>query len=156
MKTGHKTAIIGVLVIIITALHYTLSPQIGPVHEILGRAYYIPIVLGGLWFGWKGGLLTALIISIPYAPHAFHGWHSPYSVYFRALELIMYHVIGAVVGVLSERTQRALKIEKQSREEKAAAYEKLRQKTEELFAMEEHLHRSERLAALGKLSAGAA
>jgi two-component system sensor histidine kinase HydH len=156
MNPRIKITVIAVLAVIITIAHYMFSPRLGPVHEILGRAYYIPVVLGGLWFGLRGGLLTAFLISIPYIPHAFHGWEGPNTFIFRFLEIIMYHVIGAVVGILSARTREALDLEKKTRLDKEAAYEELRLKTEQLFTMEEQLRRSDRLAALGRLSAGLA
>ena len=163
MKSKHKLAIVALLIAAITTLHYVIDPSIGAIHELLGRAYYIPVVLAGLWFGWKGGIICAVVISIPYWPHAFHGWHSPYSPFFRLLEIVMYHVIGGVVGILSEKTGRALTTARDSLhekekalDEKAFAYEELQKKTKELFELEEHLRRSDRLAALGKLSAGLA
>jgi hypothetical protein len=49
----------------------------GPAHDIYQRVYYFPIILAALWFGARGGLLTAILIAIAYFPHALHGWHGP-------------------------------------------------------------------------------
>jgi len=156
VKPRVQIALIAGIAVIVTVLHYMIDPHAGAVHDILQRIYYLPVVLGGLWFGLRGGILTAVLISIVYFPHAYHGWHGPQSLFFRMSEITMYHVIGGLTGILSSRLKAALMAEKRERNERETAYEGLRHKTEELFALEEQLRRSERLAALGRLSAGLA
>lgn len=147
---------IAALVVIATGLHYGIDVKEGAVHDVLLRAYYLPIVLAGLWFGVRGGLLTAVIVSVIFFPHALHGWNAPYTNVFRFIEIGMYNVIGALTGVMSSRARRALEAEKFARVEREQAYEALRAKTEQLFEIEDQLRRSERLAALGRMSAGLA
>ena len=125
-------------------------------HDVLLRSYYLPIVLAGLWFGARGGLVTAAVVSVVFFPHALHGWHAPYTFVFRLIEILMYHVIGALTGVMSSRARLALIAEKDARLEREQAYDDLKAKTRLLFEMEEQLRRSERLAALGRMSAGLA
>ncbi len=36
--------------------------------EILHRLYYLPIILSGLLFGFKGGLLSAVVVNILFIP----------------------------------------------------------------------------------------
>jgi len=156
MKPRGQIALIAGIAIAVTLSHYVVNPHAGALHDMLQRLYYLPVVLAGLWFGWRGGLLTAVLISVVYFPHAYHGWHGPQSLFFRMSEITMYHVIGGLTGVLSSKIKAALAAERSARQEREAAYERLRKQTAELFAMEEHLRRSERLAALGRLSAGLA
>jgi signal transduction histidine kinase len=68
----------------------------------------------------------------------------------------MYNVIGGLTGLMSSTTKRALSAEKSERLGRERAYEDLKEKTELLLNMEEELRRSERLAALGRMSAGLA
>lgn len=151
-----RIVLIVALVVLATALHYGIDVQAGAVHDVLLRSYYLPIVLAGLWFGARGGLITAAAVSIVFFPHAMHGWHAPYTFVFRLIEILMYHVIGALTGVMSSRARSALAAEKAARLERVQAYEDLKAKTRLLFEMEEQLRRSERLAALGRMSAGLA
>ena len=37
--------------------------------EILHRLYYLPIVLSGLLFGFKGGVLAAVVVTCLFLPH---------------------------------------------------------------------------------------
>lgn len=158
----NRTAQAGIVLVVAAAItvgHYFVDPHAAATHEFLQRLYYFPIVLAGLWFGVRGGLLTAFLISIAYTPHAWHGWHGSHgsdSFFYKFLEMVMFHFIGGLTGLLASRTDRALQAEKTARAEREAAYEDLRQKTTELFELEEQLRRSDRLAALGRLSAGLA
>jgi len=151
-----RVALIVTLVVLATVLHYGIDVQAGAVHDVLLRSYYLPIVLAGLWFGARGGLITAAAVSLVFFPHALHGWQAPYTFVFRLIEILMYHVIGALTGVMSSRARLALTAEKHARLEREQAYEDLKAKTQLLFEMEEQLRRSERLAALGRMSAGLA
>jgi signal transduction histidine kinase len=151
-----RIALIAALVVLATVLHYGIDVEAGAVHDVLLRSYYLPIVLAGLWFGARGGLITAAAISVVFLPHALHGWHAPYTSVFRLIEILMYHVIGALTGVMSSRARLALAAEKAARLEREQAYDDLKAKTQLLFEMEEQLRRSERLAALGRMSAGLA
>jgi two-component system sensor histidine kinase HydH len=151
-----RILLIATLVVIATGLHYGINVQEGAIHDVLLRSYYLPIVLAGLWFGARGGLTTAIVVSVIFLPHALHGWVAPYTDVFRLIEIVMYNVIGALTGVMSSRARRALEAEKFARIEREQAYEALRAKTAQLFEMEDQLRRSERLAALGRMSAGLA
>ena len=158
-----RVAIVTGLIIVATALHYGIDVQAGAIHDVLTRSYYIPIVLAGLWFGIRGGFLAALFVTIMFFPHALHGWNAPYSFVFRFIEILMYFAIGTLTGLMSTRTQTALRAERDARleweralREKEHAYEELKRSTHEVFELEKQVRRSDRLAALGKLSAGLA
>lgn len=156
MKSFLRIALVAGVPIAITLAHYGWDIHDGAVHDILQRAYYLPIILAGLWYGWRGGLLTALGITVAYFPHAYHGWHGPHSFLFRMMEIGMYHVVGGLTGLLSGRLRAALDRERAARAEQEVAYERLQEKTRELFSAEEQLQRADRLAALGRMSASLA
>jgi len=155
-QNSWRFALVAGSIVVITLLHYTIDVRAGAFHDVLLRAYYIPIVLAGLWFGARGGLLAALAVSVVFLPHAMHGWDAPYTFIFRLIEILMYYVIGGLTGWLSSRTRLALDAEKQAGLDRERAHEGLKKKTLELFEMEEELRRSERLAALGRMSGGLA
>jgi signal transduction histidine kinase len=163
IPTWARVSIIAGLIIFATALHYGINLQAGAVHDVLTRSYYIPIVLAGLWFGIRGGFLAALTVTIVFFPHALHGWNAPYSFVFRFIEITMYFAIGVLTGIMSDRTRAALRAEQaaglereRALHEKEDAYDALKKSTSEVFELEKQVRRSDRLAALGKLSAGLA
>jgi len=149
MKRASKVGLIALLAVAPTMAHYLTDAHSGPAHDIYQRAYYLPVILAGLWFGLRGGLLTAGLIAIAYFPHVLHGWHGPHSLFYRTMEVAMYVGVGALTGWLSGRLQVAT-------QEAEEAYRNLKRKTDALFSLEEQLRRSDRLSALGQLTAGLA
>lgn len=132
-------------VLVIGVLHYTVGAHQHWVHDILRRLYYVPILYAALNRGLAGGLAAAVVTSLTYLPHAFFVMpHSqdPGSTINKVSELLLYHVIGVLGGVLADReTKRRRLIER-------AAHEQER--------MADQLVRAGRLAALGELVAGIA
>jgi two-component system sensor histidine kinase HydH len=138
------------LIVVISIFHYRTSTHYRYLHEIYQRVYYIPIMLAAFWYGPLLGVLAATLTSAIYLYHIQRDWaFFPAYAFNQYAEIILYHAVALIIGVLSlrERKQRQ-KLEKTS-DELREAYR--RQK--ETF---DYLQRSERLAALGKLSAGIA
>lgn len=152
-----RLATIVVLVLAISALHYLTATQHHQAHDIYRRLYYVPIVLGGLWFTLRGGVGTAVVVSILYAPHVIFQWgHHPTSEIEQYLELLLYNVIGFLTGFLAER-----ELAQKLRYQKTAvtleeSYRTLRHQADQILEIEEQLRRADRLSALGELSAGMA
>jgi two-component system sensor histidine kinase HydH len=145
------------LVIVITALHYSTNIQDARIHDIFRRLYYIPIVLGGLWFALRGGLGTSIVVSILYAPHVLFQWgNMPAAKPEQYLEILLYNVIGFLTGFLSqrERTQKERYQAAVGHLEKS--YAQLKEQADLILEIEEQLRRADRLSALGELSAGMA
>jgi len=156
MTRRQQIALIVTLSLVPTVAHYVTDTHNGAAHDIFQRLYYLPVILAGLWFGTTGGLVTALAIAVAYFPHAIHGWHGPYSLFYRIMEVFMYVVVGGLTGRLTDRLRASTASEQEARTDVETAYASLRARTDELFSMEEQLRRSERLAALGSLTAGLA
>ena len=156
MKRSYQITVVAALSIVPTVAHYVTDAHDGPTHEIYQRFYYLPVILAGLWFGARGGLITAVLIAIAYFPHAIHGWHGPHSTFYRFMEVFMYLVVGCLTGWLTDRLRTSSESERRARAEAEQAYTTLKSKTDELFLLEEQLRRADRLAALGQLSAGLA
>lgn len=123
------------------AIHYGIifKPSHGDLsvfHAIHARLCYIPIILGAIWFGVRGGLATALAISVatlPYALWMVEGPHSsPANEY---TEMVFYVAIGLTAGTLIELQRR----ERRRRE-----------------ALASQLVREQHLASLGEMAAGLA
>jgi signal transduction histidine kinase len=138
----------------ISLLHYLTPLHLPMLHDVFQRLYYLPIILSGLWFGLRGGLTASLAVSILYVPHILFQWGIHPSLELeKYLEILLYNVVGGVTGLLAQREEaRREELEKTAKglEE---SYRKLHEQTDLLLKTEEQLRRSERLSALGELSA---
>lgn len=150
----YRLLLVVILVLLVTVLHYLTSNLHTPFHDIYRRLYYLPIVLGGVWFGLRGGLLAAASVSLLYLPHMllqlvpFHG-----NLLEQVLEMLLYHVVGSVTGLLSQRERHQQKLYQQTAERLERSYSQLRQQADELIDAESALRHSRRLSTLGELSA---
>lgn len=152
-----RLAVLGVLITTVTCLHYLTTIQQAQIHDIYRRLYYLPIVLGGLWYGLRGGLGVSLLVSLLYAPHVVVQWgHHPLTELEQYLEIILYNVIGGLTGLLAQREQRQKERYQQAAQTLEESYAKLRQQADQILEIEEQLRRADRLSALGELSAGMA
>jgi two-component system sensor histidine kinase HydH len=78
-----------------------LPPLVPP--EILHRLYYLPIVLSGLLFGFRGGVLAAVVVTFLFVPHwldrfdgsSLHGGHLD--------EVVLFYAFGILIGLLVDR-----------------------------------------------------
>jgi signal transduction histidine kinase len=137
-------------VVAVSLLHYHTPTTHIWLHPILQRAYYIPLLLMALWFGWRGGVIAAALAALLYIPHIRMSWGS--NPEYRAasyVEIAMFFVITILTGILSdqERSQR------RTIEETAHRLSEVYAQLQKSF---EQLRRADRLSALGELSAGLA
>ena len=137
----------------ISILHY-LTPTSHAdmwVHPIYARAYYVPLLLIALFWGWRAGLAGAFVATVFYAPHVVHAWSGEHEEYMvsQLIEMVMFFVVTGIAGYLAnyERGQRK-KIE-----DTATQLTQVNRQLQESF---EQLRRAERLSALGELAAGLA
>src|SRR5579871_6372612 len=137
-------------VLVVSFLHYQTTTTQVWLHQLFQRAYYIPIILTALWYGWRGGLFAAGFSALLYVPHILMSWtsHPEYRV-DQFIEILMFFAIGSITGVLSdhERAHRR-KVEETARQ-LGEVYAQLQRSFEQL-------RRADRLSALGELSAGLA
>lgn len=150
-------ALLLVIVVLVGLLHtYTPIDQV-VLHDIYRRVSYLPIVVAALFYGVRGGLLLAVCTSIAFIPHLRHFYHLGPSAYLAELpEVLLYFGAGILVGAIAGKEQK-LRIKYQElscRLERS--YKKLHTQTSELVAAEEQLRASQKLSALGKLSASLA
>ena len=94
--------LIALLLVGLTWLHY-VSPGIAHdryhLEVIFQRLYFLPIVLGCLWFDLKGGLITFSAVLILLIPHHVMLWtgFTPDSL-TRMMQLVVYLVIAVALG----------------------------------------------------------
>lgn len=156
-QTLLRLVILVLLVCGITALHYLTATDRAHAHDVFRRLYFIPVILGGIWFGLRGGFITALCVSVVYAPHVVFQWgRIPGSHPEQYLEILLFNVIGVITGSLaSKEHQQRLRAE-ESATRLAVSFAKLREQADMIIEIEDQLRRADRLTALGELSAGMA
>ena len=141
----------------VTSLHYLTATEHSHSHGIYRRLYYVPIVLGGIWFYLRGGVGTALLVSIVYAPHVLFQWgHLPAIHIEQYLEILIYNTIGLLTGFLTAREHAQRLKAEDAAEHLASSYAKLKSQADLILEIEDQLRRADRLTALGELSAGMA
>lgn len=137
----------------ISILHY-LTPTAHAymwLHPVYACAFYVPLLLLALFWGWRAGLAGALLATLLYAPHVVRAWSGEHEEYVVAefIEMAKFFLVAGMAGYLAgrERGQRK-KIENT-----AIQLSQMNRQLQESF---EQLRRAERLSALGELSAGLA
>ncbi|MBE9505017.1 MAG: sensor histidine kinase [Proteobacteria bacterium] len=150
MSNKLKIGILATSIIFITLLH-NISSMEGPLFlNIYQRLYYIPIVLAAYWFGLKGALITSIISTFSYPHHGHYHWpDKPFYTMNQYAEMMMFNLIGIVTGILSDLETRQRKKYEEASSELKEAYQKLQDSFEQV-------RRSDRLSALGELSAAMA
>lgn len=144
-----KIALIGGVIILISALHFLTPIESVTAHQVYQRLYYLPIVAAALVFGLRGGLLTAIFSSAAYVPHIFFQWqhHQPEYALNQYAEIVLFFFFAVVAGALSDRNRREHERSERIAAELERSYAELRQTFEQLL-------QAERLSALGEISAG--
>jgi signal transduction histidine kinase len=160
LKGLARLAILAVIIAGITAQHYLtgVSHENLSLHRIHYLMYFLPILMGGIWYGLRGGILTAALVSVLYAPVVFgHAAHSVFtSNTQKVLELVVYNLVGLVTGILSQRQRIESEGYRRTAEELQKAYQKLQEQTDLIIEKEEQIRRAEKLSTLGELAAGIA
>ena len=151
--SGRAFVFLWLPVVAVTVAHFGTPMEHEWLHDVLRRLYYIPIIVAAFLFGLRGALLTSIVVTLLYLPHAFwmigpHAQHhgmihaDPTGTANKLLELVLYNVVALVTGLLVEREQRARR--------------DVEGKMVEMQAMERQLIRAGRLQSLGEMTAGLA
>ena len=149
-----RIAILAASILGISLLHYLTPLHLHYLHDIFQRFYYLPIILAGLWFGFRGGLGCALAVSIAYAPHILFQWGGQLTLEMeKYLEIVMYNVVGSVTGLLAQREQeRSVELQRTAAGLEESCRE-LQLQSERIITVEEQLRRAEKLSTLGEMAA---
>jgi len=150
-----RPALLVAVIALITVSHDLTPLNRQAQHDILVRLYYFPIVLGGLWFGVRGGLGAAALITLVYLPHVLIVDHGPMTIGY-VLEIPIFLAVGLLIGLVVDRQEhyrRGLEIQAETL---AQSHRDLQEQTRLLLEKETQLRRADRLSALGQLSAGLA
>jgi signal transduction histidine kinase len=135
------------LVVGISALHYGTRTAVPLLHDTFRKLYYFPLGLAAVGFGLRGGLLTAAAVALLYAPHIAMSWNDMgRELANRVMEVVLYFAFSGFLGYFSDQ-ERTLRLQL------GHAYRKLREQADTMLRVEEHLHRVDRMAEVGRLAA---
>jgi two-component system sensor histidine kinase HydH len=150
-----RPAILVLIVLGVTAGHVSIPVTRQVAHDLLVRLYYLPIALGGAWFGLWGGLGIAALITLVYLLHILFVDHGPLTFGYL-LEIPVFVGVGLLTGLIVDRQAQYRRGLEGQAETLARSHRELQEQTRLLLEKEAQLHRADRLSALGQLSAGLA
>jgi signal transduction histidine kinase len=149
--------IIITLIVIISTLHYTTSTMKWQYHLIYMQSYFIPILISAFQFGVRGGLLSALMVTIFYLPHVMLQWGGLVEAnMMRFLQMALFYIIGYLTGFKAQRETEEKKRFQDAAGELERNLQILNEQTEKLSDMEEQLRQYDRLSVIGELTASLA
>ena len=144
-------------VIGIGALHFFTPGHLGFYHDTYRRLSYFPIVVGAILYGMWGGVTLAVLTSIAFIPHILlYIGYGAESYISELTEIILYLSAAVVIGIIAGRETRLREKYKRLSEKLKESYNRLHDEAALMLEVEEQLQASQKLSALGQLSASLA
>lgn len=106
-KFGFKL-LISLLILLITGLHIYSGFSDSELHQFFKLLYFIPIVLASFQFGFRGGTITAVVISIIYSPDKLLSFSFKAETVNEFLDILLFFAIGIITGMLVEKKNLAI------------------------------------------------
>lgn len=115
--------------VFVSALHFTLGAKSDEnivLHMLFQKLYFLPILLGAVWYRFRGGLFTALLSSALYLFHLWFIWpRTQMDMVGHLGEIISFLLLGGVAGLLvvleCRANDRSVRNEKRGEREKVKA-----------------------------------
>ena len=141
---------IGAVLLLLAFLTFVIPASYVSAHNVLHHLNFLPLMVAGMLFGWRGAAIAAVAASLLNAPSIAQYWLTwPLDAKDQILELSIFSAAGLIAGFLSDR-------------ERSHRYklEETRRKLEEIY-LELHenvakMKKAERLSAAGQLAASLA
>ena len=149
---------IGLVIAILTIIHYTNYHYEVDYHILLQFAYYLPVIYAAMRFGPAGGIISSFIITLLFLPLMTHFQHTltPAAKYTQWVEVGLINVIGWLTGFLTEEERKAKRKYQRALTVQKELVEKLKREGQERERLEGEIWQTERVTALGHMSAGLA
>lgn len=102
-----KILTISLLIAAITFAHYSTELGAHHYHVFYQGLYFLPVLLAGLWFGLRGGIVASLSITILYLPFTVIHWQAFSSEDFNnVMEIVLYNLVAVILGILRDREKK--------------------------------------------------
>ena len=145
-----KAALIVILVVVLACFTWIAPPHAVVLHNVLHHLNILPLMLAGMFFGWRGALKTIVFATVLQAPSIHRHWfRAPLDAQDQIVELSTFGAAGVIAGLLADRERMQRKRVEATKLELEQVYTELRQNIEQL-------KKTERLTAAGQLSASLA
>lgn len=156
-RSGTILFLLLLMVVAIGVLHGVTPADKVFLHETYRRLSYFPIVVAALLYGAGGGLLLAIFTILAFIPHL-HLFHQMNYDFFlgELTEIGLYLAAGGLVGTIASRESRLKEKYQELSEKLEKSYARLHEEAGLLIEAEEQLRVSQKLSALGQLSASLA
>jgi len=145
------------LIVIISVLHFNTPTEMWHYHLVYMQCYFIPIVLGAFRFGVKGGLGTAIVISLIYLPHIMfqHGGLIETNL-MRFLQIALFNIIGYLIGIKAQKESEEKTRYKNAADKLEKSLKTVKDQSNKLHELEDQLRQVDRLSVIGELTASLA
>jgi len=145
------------LIVIISVLHFNTPTEKWHYHLVYMQCYFIPIVLGAFRFGVKGGLGTAIVISLIYLPHIMfqHGGLIETNL-MRFLQIALFNIIGYLIGIKAQKESEEKTRYKNAADKLEKSLKTVKDQSNKLHELEDQLRQVDRLSVIGELTASLA
>jgi signal transduction histidine kinase len=142
--------LIAASIIVLAILPWYISPAHIHVHNVLHHLNFLPLMVAGMVFGWRGALIATLFAAIAQAPNIVSEWaYWPIDASDQIIEMSIFGAAGLIAGFLSDR-------ERSHRHKLEFTTRKLEALHEELRQNVDRVRKSERLSTAGRLAASLA
>lgn len=152
LKPTFRMAWIGaaLAILLISALHLAIPISDLHWHNVFQHLYYLPIVVAALSSGWLGGFAAGVLAGLSNVPHNILTLRVlPSYAIDQIFDIPIFCAAGVLTGLLAERGRKQRADLERTTRQLTEVYRKLQHNFEQM-------KRSERLFALGQLSAGLA
>jgi two-component system sensor histidine kinase HydH len=143
-------AIIAFMVIGFAGLKFIIPAANVSAHNVLHHLNFLPLMIAGILFGWRGAIYTSLFAYAINAPLIIRHWIEwPLDAKDQIVELTIFSAAGLVAGFLSDRERSHRNSLERTRVELEKVYLELRENITKM-------KKAERLSAAGQLAASLA
>lgn len=107
MKNRTRLLLAAVMIVALSGGHYITNLGHAEVHDLFRRFYFVPIIFSAYSFGLRGGVLSAVAISLLYLPFVLFRLTDSAMRFDHYLEIALYLAMGTITGLLSSRQKQA-------------------------------------------------
>lgn len=111
-STRRRWLVIGLLIAAIMIWHGAtpLTPGwMHAAHILLRKLFVVPILLAAIWFGMRGAIIAATVVSLVYLPYMLVAWSGRVAENMnQGGEVVTFWIVGLLAGWLATRERRAL------------------------------------------------
>lgn len=145
-----KATYIAGLILLLAITTWFTPPRAIELHNILHHLNFLPFMIAGMIFGWRGALWALLFALLVQAPGIVRHWTWwPMDAQDQLVELSIFGAAGVIAGLLADRERVQRKRVEATKVELEQVYTELRQKIDQM-------KKAERLSAVGQLAASLA